>query len=172
MSGSAKLCCTVSHLILLPPSSVLTMPPEREYNRLLAECFCVCRCVCLACCVPTLLVSGDLKLYFYDAACFWWRWLFGWNVETDLCCFFFLNFVVRECSDGTGGCHDCTELPPIFLHTLELPSSHYPFFKTITPRTNTLQCASSALPVNRDKEWIFLIAATISFPVGIKINFC
>lgn len=86
--------------------------------------------------------------------------------------FFKFYFLVGECSDGTGGCHDCTELPPTVLYTLKLPSSHYPFLKTITPRTNTRPCASSALPVNRDKEWIFLIAAAISFPVGIKINLC
>lgn len=89
VSGSAKLCCTVSHIILLPPFSVLTMPPGRECTRLLAECVSVYVGVCLACCGSTLLVSGDLKLHFYGAACVWCRWLFGWNVETDL--WFFLN---------------------------------------------------------------------------------
>lgn len=43
-------------------------------------------------------------------------------------CFVFLYFV-RECYDGTAGCHDYTELPPTFLYTLELPSCHHPFFK-------------------------------------------
>lgn len=94
VSGSAKLCCTVSHIILLPPFSVLTMPPERECTRLLAECVSVYVGVCLACCGSTLLVSGDLKLHFYGAACVWWRWLFGWNVETDL--WFFFKYILLE----------------------------------------------------------------------------
>lgn len=46
MSDSANLCCTVSHIILLPPFSVLMMPPEREYARLLAECVSVYVGVC------------------------------------------------------------------------------------------------------------------------------
>lgn len=46
VSGWAKLCCTFSHIILLPPFSVLTVPPEREYARLLSECVSVYVGVC------------------------------------------------------------------------------------------------------------------------------
>lgn len=94
VSGWAKLCCTFSHIILLPPFSVLTVPPEREYARLLSECVSVYVGVCLACCVPPL-VSGDLRLYF---CCLlltvWWCWLFGRNVKTALCCFGFDFFIL------------------------------------------------------------------------------
>lgn len=36
------------------------------------------------------------------------------------------------------GCHDYTELSPTFLYTLELPSRHCSFIKTLIPRANTL----------------------------------
>lgn len=72
VTGSARLCFTFSHNSLQPPFTVFTAPPERGCVRPRSECVSlyVGVCVCLACCVPPLLVSGDLKLYFYNAACF------------------------------------------------------------------------------------------------------
>ena len=151
VTGSARLCFTFSHSSLQPLFSVCTMPPERVCGRPLSECVSLCRCVCLACCVPPLLVSGDLRLYFYNSACFWRFGGLGCLAEMwNLLC---LSYFVRECFNGTAGCHDYTEQPSNLSVHRWTPIMSSSLFLNYNPSSeHTVTCASSAFTVSRTQK--------------------